>query len=59
MPELEFDLGTYQGRPYLLRIRGNLSLQHPDEFAVVLRYKTSVSDDGTVQIRSVTRKVRY
>jgi hypothetical protein len=51
MPELEFDLGSYQGRPYLLRIRGNPSLQHPDEFAVVLRYKTSVSDDSTVIAR--------
>jgi len=49
--EFEYDLGSYQGRTYLLRIRGEPDCEQPDDFAVVLRYNSSANEDSTAIAR--------
>jgi hypothetical protein len=53
-----YELGTYRGRSYFLHIRGNPSLESPNEFAVVVYYKNGSTGDE-IQIVRVDTKHGY
>lgn len=49
--EIELELGSFHGRTYLLKIRGDPNCEQPDDFAVLIYYKSSSDESGTVVAR--------